>query len=80
MPCAALSNAQRRRRAGPEQVLAVLPLRLEEGIDAEIEAKARLGLDADDADRMDDDERVDGELDADGGNVAAGGRCGSCRC
>ena len=61
------------RALGPEQVLAVLPLRLEEGIDAEIEAKARLGLDADDADRMNDDvdERVlNGELDADGGNVA----------
>jgi ribosomal RNA-processing protein 12 len=61
------------RALGPEQVLAVLPLRLEEGIDAEIEAKARLG-DADDDDRMDDDkvdERVlNGELDADGGNVA----------
>ena len=58
------------RALGPEQVLAVLPLRLEEGIDAEIEAKARLGPEADDDDRMDDDDHMDAELGADGGNVA----------
>ena len=58
------------RALGPEQVLAVLPLRLEEGIDAEIEAKARLGPEADEDDRMDDDDHMDAELGADGGNVA----------
>ena len=56
---------------GPEQVLAVLPLRLEEGIDAEIAAKSEDGRDVDEG--MGDDDMDIGagaELNEDGGNVA----------
>ena len=60
---------------GPEQVLAVLPLRLEEGIDAEIQAKVDGGEDVsgygDDADMdMDVGGGHGAELDAAGSNVA----------
>ena len=56
---------------GPEQVLAVLPLRLEEGIDAEIAAKSEDGRDVDEG--MGDDDMDIGagaELNEEGGNVA----------
>jgi ribosomal RNA-processing protein 12 len=58
---------------GPEQVLGVLPLRLEEGIDAEIAAKSEYGHDVDDGmgdDDMDMDIGAGAELNEDGGNVA----------
>ena len=59
------------RALGPEQVLAVLPLRLEEGIDAEIQAKTEAGDDMDaDEDDMDLGAGAGAELNAEGGNVA----------
>ena len=59
------------RALGPEQVLAVLPLRLEEGIDAEIQAKTEAGDDMDaDEDDMDLGAVAGAELNAEGGNVA----------
>lgn len=62
------------RALGPEQVLAVLPLRLEEGIDAEIAAKRALGDGVGD-DGMDEDGNetvtvMNAELDEHGGNIA----------
>jgi ribosomal RNA-processing protein 12 len=57
---------------GPEQVLSVLPLRLEEGIDAEIQAKVDGGEDV--YEGADDDMDIGAghgvELNAQGGNVA----------
>jgi ribosomal RNA-processing protein 12 len=65
------------RALGPEQVLAILPLRLEEGVDAEIKAKAALrggGSHGDDDAMEEDGDDVDGTiggaLDAHGGNIA----------
>ena len=71
------------RALGPEQVLAVLPLRLEEGIDAEIQAKTEAGDDMDaDEDDMDLGAGAGAELNAEGGNVAgaAGARLCSSPC
>ena len=59
------------RALGPEQVLAVLPLRLEEGINAEIVAKEKLGIAGEDAmDEDDNDNEIGAELNDDGENIA----------